>query len=189
MALFCGCLSKPSLVREAFTFATPPVSNAPARTGPVVSIGKISVAAPFDAQALTYRTGNDSYERDPYAGFLVLPEESLAEPVRAYLRNSGDFSAVTESGSSQSSDITLEISVPQLYGDFRDHSHPLAVLRMQFVAFKSVRGKPGKVVFQRDYSANIPLRARTAAALMAGWNEALKQIVTEAATDLKSALK
>ena len=191
MALLAGCLSRPSLVKESFTFASPVVSNAaPAETGPVVSITRISVAAPFDTEALTYRTGSDSYERDPYAGFLVLPEESLAEPVRGYLRNSGCFRAVTEAGSAQASDIGLEISVPQLYGDFRDRSHPAAVLRMRFVAVgKNIRGKRGTVLLQKDYSRAIPLRARTAATLVAGWNEALKQIVSEAASDLKATLK
>ena len=189
VAAVTGCLSRPSLVKESFAFAIPPASNAPAEMGRVIGIRQISVAAPFDTQPLTYRTGNDSYERDSYAGFLVSPEQSLAEPVRAYLRNSGYFSMVTEPRSAQTPDVEFEISVPQLYGDFRDHSHPTAVLRMRFLAFENARGKPGKVLLQKDYSRNIPLSARTAAALVTSWNTALEQVVSEAAADLKAALR
>ncbi|HXT11499.1 MAG TPA: ABC-type transport auxiliary lipoprotein family protein [Candidatus Angelobacter sp.] len=183
-----GCLSRPNLVKETFAFSSPKASTAETNEGPVIGIRQISVAPQFDGQSFTYRTGELSYERDPYAGFLVSPEESLAEPLREELRNSGAFRAVTEPDSQLKPDVELEISVPQLYGDFRDKARPVAVLQMRFLATKNTGGKP-KVLLQKDYVRKIPLSARTAAALMAGWNQALQQITTDAANDLKAAVK
>lgn len=179
--LLGGCLSRPSLVKESFAFAIPPAPNATTTSGPVLGIRRIFVAPPFDSQSLTYRTGANSYERDPYAGFLASPDDSLAEPLRDYLRNSGLFRAVTEPDSNLTPNLELEVTVSQLYGDFRNRSQPTARFEMRLLAFKHGSTSP---VLQKDYTRNIPLQARTAAALVAGWNEALNQIITEAAQDL-----
>lgn len=184
--LFGGCLSRPSLSRETFAFSTPPESNAIATNGPVLGIRRIFVASPFDLEALTYRTGEFSYERDPYAAFLASPEESLAEPIRGYLRASGYFRAVPEPDSALKPDIELEVTVTELYGDFRGRAHPVARLQMRFVATQS---GGAKVLLEKVYSRDIPLQARTAAAVVKGWNEALKQITTEAAQDLNQAMQ
>jgi len=146
------------------------------------------VAAPFDSQSFIYRTGEFSYERDPYAGFLVPPEESLAEPLRGYLRNSSLFREVTEPGSAIAPDILGEISVTQLYGDFRDRSQPAAVIAMHLTFSRAPPGAPGKVFFEKDYSLRVPLHARTAPALMAGWNTALTEIVAQVCKDLRAEL-
>jgi hypothetical protein len=37
------------------------------------------------------------------------------------------------------------------------------------------------MISQKSYHQRIPLKARTAAALMAGWNEALRRIMDQAA--------
>lgn len=186
--LLGGCLSRPSLVKETFAFATPAATQNTSGEGPVLDIRQIFIAPQFDNQSFTYRTGEFSYERDPYAGFLVAPEESLAEPIRAYFRNSGLFRVVAEPDSHLKADIEMEISVPQLYGDFHDRTHPIAVLEMHFMATTSTNGSPN-VLLQKDYTEKIPLHARTAAALMAGWNEALQRITAHAATDLKAVVK
>ncbi|EEF57775.1 conserved hypothetical protein, partial [Pedosphaera parvula Ellin514] len=71
-----------------------------------------------------------------------------------------------------------------LYGDFRDRVHPLAVLEMRFLVFKKAGRNRGDVVFQKTYFRRIPLKARTAAATVAGWNEALQEIMKEFTADL-----
>lgn len=180
-SLLSGCLSKPGLVPQSFTFATPP--TAPAQTNStqgVLAVHRLSVAAPYSGQAFIYRTGASAYEQDPYAQFLVPPDESLAEPVRAYLRNSGRFQDVTQPGSSLRPDILLEIFVTELYGDFRNRAAPAAVLSMDFV-FLPGRSREG-VLARKTFTRRVPLKARTASALMAGWNEALKDILMQAAS-------
>lgn len=188
-----GCLSRPDLVRESFAFEMPPVSMPPtsenrSASGPTVGVRRISVASPFDSQELTYRTGVFSFERDPYAQFLASPDQILVAPVCQYLRKSGIFSGVAEPDSVVAAEVELEIAVLQLYGDFQDRAHPMAVLQMRFLAYKNGSASTN-VLLQKEYIRNIPLQARTAAAVMAGWNEALKQIVTEAAGDVGTIAK
>ena len=106
-------------------------------------------------------------------------------PVRGWLRDSGNFSAVTEAGSALKPDTLVEISVSRLVGDFRPPGHPGAVLMMQFVFFDAPNGVPGRVIFQKDYSRRIQLDAPTAAALMDGWNVALAEVLAEVSTDFR----
>jgi len=180
--LFAGCLSRPALTRQLFTFATPATrSSAGPKNGRVLAIRHISVAAPFAGQSFVYRTGELAYEQDPYAQFLVVPEENLQEPLRGYLLNSGQFEAVTEPGSALKPTLLVEISVPQLYGDFLNRTEPAAVLEISFTFFGAPNGLPDKMISQKSYHQRIPLKARTAAALMAGWNEALRRIMDQAA--------
>jgi hypothetical protein len=47
----------------------------------------------------------------------------------------------------------------------------------------AVNGIPGKVIFEQEYSQNVPLNAPSAVALMEGWNHALAEILTEVSSD------
>ncbi len=184
--LLNGCLSRPGLVSQSFGFSSPPVASAALpEKGPVLAVRRILVAAPFDNQSFVYRTGEVSYERDPYAGFLVPPAVSLDEPLQNYFRLSGLFRTVTEPGSALQPDLFVEISVRQLCGDFRNRAHPAAVLEIQFAFFQSSRGTPGTLLLEKNYSERVPLKARTAQGVMEGWNIALKEIVGRVVADLK----
>lgn len=188
-ALLSGCLSRPSpgLNKQSFSFSIPPAPSAPPPAhGRVLAIRQLRIAAPFDSQSFLYRIGEFSYEHDPYAQFLVPPAGSLMAPIRGYFRESGLFSAVVELGSALQPNTLVEISLSQLYGDFRNHAAPAAVLSMRFAFFDATNGLPGKLLFQKDYARRIPIKARTAAALMAGWNEALAQIMKDVNADLKA---
>ena len=181
-----GCISRPALTRQTFAFSAPPIFSTNAVAGGhALGIRKLQIAAPFDDRSFVYRTGEFSYVRDPYVGFLESPAEELLAPMRGWLRDSGSFSAVLEAGSALKPDTLVEISVSQLFGDFRQPAHPAAVLTIRFVFFDAPNGVPGKVVLQQAYSRSVPLVAPTAAALMAGWNRALVEILTEVSSDFR----
>jgi len=179
-----GCLSRPGMNKQTFAFSIPAIAatNVVA-SDRVLGIRSLQIAAPFDGRSLVYRTGEFSYVRDPYAEFLESPEEELRAPVREWFRDKGDFNAVEEAGSASKPDTLVEISVSQLFGDFRQPEHPAAILTIRFVFFDTVNGIPGKVIFEQEYSQNVPLNAPTAAALMEGWNHAFAEILTEVSSD------
>ena len=184
--LLSGCLSRPSLVKQSFTLSCPTMtSSAATTTNRVLAIKRLMIAAPFDDQSLVYRTGEFSYERDPYAEFLVPPAETLAVAICGYFRDSGVFNAVTEPGSAFKPDILVEISIDQLYGDFRGRADATAVLAMRFIFFDASAGMPGKVLLQKGSSRHIHVKARNAASLVEGWNEGLKQVLDEMSANLK----
>ncbi len=113
---------------------------------------------------------------------MVHPAEALISPIETWFRQSGGFSTVVETGSALKPDTLVEIQVLQLYGDFRPSEPPAAVMAMRFVFFSEI-SSPGKPVLQQEYTQRIPLKARTAAALIEGWNQALSQILDSATQD------
>lgn len=187
-AAFClltGCLQRPHLDQQSFLLAPPPPA-APmiAQGGRVLRIRSLQVAAPFEGRSLVYRTGDFSYDRDPYAQFMVRPADGLALAVSAWFRESGAFSAVVEAGSAFKPNTLVEIQVVQLYGDFRPPENAGAVMAMRFVFFDAPNGVAGKCFFQQEYSRDIPLKTRSPAALIEGWNQALAQILNAVAQDV-----
>jgi hypothetical protein len=148
-----------------------------------LGIRSLQIAAPFEGGSLVYRTGEFSYERDPYAEFLESPDQELIAPLREGLLKGSGFSAVVDAGSMLKPAILVEISVSQFFGDLRQPEHPAAVMAVQFVFFDATNGLPGKIIFLKEYSCNIPLDEPTAAGLMAGWNEALTEILAEVSSD------
>jgi uncharacterized lipoprotein YmbA len=181
-----GCLSRPALNKQTFAFGAPMIAAtnvvASAR---MLGIRNLQIAAPFEGRSFVYRTGEFSYVRDPYAEFLESPAEELMAPLRGWLRGNGDFSAVVEAGSALKPDTLVEVSVSQLFGDFRQPERPAAILTMQFVFFDATNGVPGKAIFQQEYSRNIPLGAPTASALMDGWERALSEILAQVSSDFR----
>jgi ABC-type uncharacterized transport system auxiliary subunit len=184
VCLLTGCLARPHLDQQSFIFAPPPPSAAKTAPGSrVLGIRTLQVAAAFESRAFVCRTGEFSYESDPYAEFKIPPAEALVSPICGWVRNAGVFSAVTEAGSALKADTLVEIHVSQLYGDFRPAQQATAVLAMRFVFFDAPHGNPGKVILQQEYTRAIPLKARTAAALIESWNQALAQILESAMQD------
>lgn len=170
--------------KQTFAFSAPAIAGTNVvASDRVLGIRNLQIAAPFEGRPLVYRTGEFSYVRDPYAEFLESPAEELMVPVRGGLRGSGNFNAVVESGSALKPDTLVEISVSQLFGDFRQPEHPSAILTMRFVFFDAPNGVPENEILEQEYSRSIPLSAPTSAALMEGWNQALVEILTEVSSD------
>jgi hypothetical protein len=133
----------------------------------------------FQSRSFTYRTGENSYEQDPYASFLVPPERALAEPIRAWMRAGGAFGRVVEPGSSITPTLFVEASVNELYGDFRKPSQPVGRMAIHFTCYEAADGEPRQIVFDRFCSHETPLARKTPSALMAAWDAALREIMNE----------
>jgi hypothetical protein len=101
------------------------------------------------------------------------------------LRRDGGFGAVVEAGGALKPNTLVEINVTQLFGDFRQSKSPTAILTMRFVFFDARNGIPGTAILQQEYSRSITLKSASAAALVQGWNQALGEILTEAASDVR----
>lgn len=176
---FCGCASGPNWKRQAFAFsvpADPPTTNAIEK---IAGLSRVSVSPIFQSRSFTYRTGENSYEQDPYAAFLIPPERALAESIRAWMRAGGAFGKVTEPGSGLSPTLVLEASVDVLYGDFRKPSQPVGTMGIHFVCFEVQDGALRRLVLDTYCSRETPLARKTPAALMAAWDADLRQIMNE----------
>ena len=181
-----GCLSRPALNRQTFAFTAPEMTPTNVATARVLGIRNLEIAAPFEGRPLVYRTGDNAYERDPYAEFLDTPAESLLVTIREWLRDNGSFAFVVGPRSSLKPDTFVEISVTRLYGDFRKPQQAAAVLSMRFLFFDAPNAIPGRVLLEREYARSIALKSATPPALMEGWKQALTQILTQVTYDLRS---
>ena len=182
--LLCGCASRAPWKKEAFALTAPSGETGSAAHTNVLSLHRVTVSPLFDGQPLVYRTGEDSYERDPYAEFLVPPNRMLEQCLRNGLRNGHAFADVPDPGGSPKSSCSMDVSVSQLYGDFRQPEKPFAVLQLRFLLHSTEPANRGRVLWQRELSKRLPLAHRTPAALVAGWNAGLRQIMEEVNTEL-----
>jgi ABC-type uncharacterized transport system auxiliary subunit len=184
---FGGCLSRSSMKIETFAFGTLAMTETNSATGGrILSIRSLQIDPPFDGRSLVYRTGEFSYERDPYAQFLSPPADALTTPIIEMLRNDGRFSEVIRPGSAVRPNTLAEININELYGDIRKPGSPNAVLAMQVIFMNATNGLPSNVILQKSYSRRISMKSATPAALMEGWNQALVEIFADVASDLRS---
>ena len=189
LLVLAGCLSRPALVHQTFALQSPPATGVAVVKGDhVLALRMVEVSPLFRDRSLVYRTGPDSYELDPYAGFLVPPGRALAIPLGACLRNSGTFKNVVEVESPLATDTFLEVHVDELYGDFRQPGRPAAVLSLRLLLFRDVKGGESELLLQKQYSRSIPISQNTAVAVVAGWDKALAEIMAEANSDLATAM-
>lgn len=179
-----ACTSRPSLVRERFAFPPADPGAADPATGPALSVPPAEVAAAFDRVSFVYRTGETSYETDPYAQLLASPRDLVADALRDRLRATGRFRLVTARRAPEAAGLVLAVEVRSMHGDFRDRSAPAAVLSLRATAFRAGEEAPA---LSKGYEKRVPIPARRPEALVAGWDAALSGIAGEVVADLAAA--
>ncbi|MGD9897263.1 MAG: hypothetical protein AB7T14_09360 [Candidatus Methylacidiphilaceae bacterium] len=178
-----GCISRPvRLSPETYAF-TPVSPSSPqgSEAQPILVLRSVRVVPAFSGQEFVYRAADHRYERDPYARFLSPPGLLIRSTASDLLQETGLFQLVATGASSLLTHSFAEISVRQLYGDFRPDRKPAAAISLRFLVVQSPRGIP---FWERTIARRIPLRERSASALMEGWNTGLRQILLEAAPPL-----
>jgi len=188
MAALCGCASGPRWRRHAFAFSLPADPAATNATEKITGLSRVSISPTFQSRSFTYRTGENSYEQDPYAGFLIAPERALAESIRAWMRAGGLFGRVVEPGSGMTPTFMVEVSINELYGDFRNPSKPVATMGLHVMCYEMQDSIPRRVVFEKLCSRETPLARKTPGALMAAWDTDLREIMKEINSEYAKAL-
>jgi hypothetical protein len=83
--------------------------------------------------------------------------------------------------------LVAEISVDQLCGDFRKPSQAVGVMEVHFTIYQNKDGTPGRVVLDKVFAQETPLTQRTPSALMAAWDNDLRQILEAVSSDYAKA--
>jgi len=178
-AILCGCASSPPWPRQTFAFSLPSDPPATISNTNLVSLHRLSISPLFQSRSFTYRTAENSYVKDPYAGFLIPPEQALTESVRAWMRASNAFGSVVEPGSGLTPTLVAEMSINEIYGDFRKASQPVGTMELRFVLYDVKEGDPRRIVLDKVCTRETPLAKKTPDALMAAWNTDLREIMEE----------
>jgi uncharacterized lipoprotein YmbA len=178
-SLLGGCASGPNWTRRVYSFslaADPPITNA---ANNVVVLNRVGISPLFQSRSFTYRTGENSYEQDPYAGFMISPERALGEAIRASMRAGGIFGRVVEPGSSLTPTLAAEVFVTELDGDFRNPKQPVGRMEIHFLCYAVKDGTPGRIVLDKVYAHEAPLSAKAPGALVSAWDVDLREIMQE----------
>ncbi len=93
------------------------------------------------------------------------------------------FSTVIGATDPSRADWLLEGRINELYGDIREGGAPKSVLAISFTLFDD-RSAGLETAFKKTYEVSVPADRTSAAAILAAWNEALRQILTELEGDL-----
>jgi ABC-type uncharacterized transport system auxiliary subunit len=188
--LSTACASKLARTPQSFTLdpPAPRVTPAPGATR-VLSLRPAEANPTYAGVELVYRVGEHAIERDPYASFAVPPAWMLTAALRGYLRDADFVRDVVVPGEGVPIDAEIEPAIVELAGDFTHEAEPAAVMTLHFRVLAPVAGSAtGKEILLKNYSRRRPLSKRTAAAMVAAWNEALGEIMADFLGDLKSAL-
>jgi cholesterol transport system auxiliary component len=153
----------------------------------ILRVRPATVVPPFDESGFVYRDGELLYETDYYNQFLVPPRTLLGQATRQWLDRSGLFHAVLDPSSRVSPTHTLETSLTELYGDYRNPSAPEAVLGMHFHLLQETPAGP-QIQFHRAYRETEPLAEAGAPGLAKAWSRALERILTAFEADLAGLL-
>jgi hypothetical protein len=157
LALGTGCLSRPALVRE--TFLLPACPRPESRPPPPPTRSNcVNWTRPSRSRAnrLLYRTGNFSYEMDPYAEFMVPPARMLRRPLSTHFRGAG--MDLVDPGSPRRPTRQLEIVLTELYGDFRAGPSPAAVVTVHVTLSETAPTAVARVLLDKTYTQTRPGR-------------------------------
>ncbi len=160
----------------------------PRATDDVLRVVTFSVSPQYEGKDFVYRKGEVVYESDFYNEFLISPSDMFSEEVKQWVARAGLFGQIADLSSYNEPTFFLGGTVTALYGDFRDVSAPKAIMEIEFLLTHDISAK-GEVAFQNRYHREIPLDGASPQALVKGWNEALRQILTELEEDLQDCLK
>lgn len=186
LVLMAGCVSieRSYPEKHRFTLDVSGLGN-DSRTNReiVLRVARFRVSPRYEGKSFVYRKGGLNYESDYYNEFLVSPASLVTEEVRQDLARSGLFQHVVDPGSQLDFTHSLEGTVSELYGDYRDAGAPKAALEMEFLLVGAASTHPD-IVFQKKYRREVTIIKRSPEALVTGWNEALRQIMVDLRGDL-----
>jgi len=184
-AALCGCGSEPVWKSQSFAFALPADPPATGSKTNVVALRRVTISPLFQSRSFTYRTAENTYEHDPYAGFFVPPGRALEQPICAWLRAGGAFGCVLEPGSGLNPSLVAEVWVNALYGDFRKAAQPAGALEIHFMLYELNRDGTGRVLMDKVCASRTPMARAAPAALAAAWDADLRAIMAEINSELK----
>jgi cholesterol transport system auxiliary component len=187
--LGCGFSERPALVRQTYLLQAKPPTQ-PLTTAPRAASLKLSrfvVAAAFGSTALSYRQTDARYVSDFYFEYFVAPAPMLTDAATVWLAAAGIFRDVFPPSASPEGDFLLEGFVSELYGDFRDESHPAATITAKFFLSDN-RSTTGIPIWQREYTQRVALRDRAPEAVATGLSAAWTAMLADLGRDL-AALK
>jgi cholesterol transport system auxiliary component len=184
-----GCIQLAKNFPEKQSYAlevTRPGGPSVAAPDAILRVRRFAAAPQFEGRGLVYRTGEWQYESDFYHEWFIAPSALVTHQVQRWLTSSGLFRHVLDPASALEETQSLEGTIAELYGDYRDATAPKAVLVIR-VRLSSETAGASRIVFDQDYRQAVTVPDESPGALVRAWNEELQAILTELEADLRKA--
>lgn len=186
--LLTGCLTQARPQKNSFALdARPPERQIDAAGRRTLLVGTVSVAPGLDNRALVYRVGPSQFETDFYNEFMAPPARLLADQISRYLDAANRRLRVVKSAGLVLADFGLETHLETMHGDFTVEP-PQAVVSLRFT-LNDLRRTPTGVLLDKTYRREVPMAAKTPAAMVAALNEGLRDILSEFNGDVERRLR
>ena len=180
----CVNLRRDYPIRTFYVLAAKPDTvHPPAEDGPVVQVQLFRASPGFSSSEFVYQTGESIFESDSYHAFFTLPSDQIRALTSQWIQDSGRARAVLDRSSRLRPTNVIEGNLVALYGDFRDEENPRAVIEIEYLVMDISPIEP-TIIFSHSYQQSVPLEEATAEALVMGWNEGLKKILTSFIKDI-----
>lgn len=170
-----GCISAKYVEQNQYLLSikTLPEKKA-AQNQCTLFVEHVAALAPFDQLDFLYRIKSGQYLTDYYNGFLVSPTEQLKPLLANYLMALGKFNLDTTEPLTAPN--KLQVQVLEFYADYRDNTHPKAVISLRFNLTKLENDK-SIVLFDQVLSAKVALKEKNTNSLLSAWNVGLQDIL------------
>lgn len=153
----------------------------------VLKVRKFRVSPAFEGKELVYRTSDGRYEGDFYNEWFVPPNALITQQIVNWLTRAGLFQYVMDSSGPLPATHMLEGTLTALYGDYRA-TPAKAVLAVQFFLLHEASSQ-AEVLWHQEYRKEVDVMDQKPEALLSGWNEALRRILSEVEEDLARTLR
>ena len=156
-------------------------------TDDILKINSAEIASQFSDVNFIYRTSNVDYANDYYNVFTSAPNDQIDQLTTKYLSSSHLFKFVSATTNQIKPTYILHTNIHELYADYRDSSHPKAVITIQFTLLKP--NHKTHLLFNKTYSESISLRDKNSTSLVSAWNVGLQKILTRLSWNLRGLLE
>jgi uncharacterized lipoprotein YmbA len=186
LALLVGCVSQSAPKKLRYVIGPErPGASASAVASDVLRIERVLVSPLYEHKGFVYRTGDATLAADFYNEFFASPGVLVREATGDWLAASGLFETVVSTNVTERADWLLELRVDKLYGDTRGAARSVVAIEYSLVDLSS--GQP-ESSFRKRYAVERPAADSSAAGIVAGWNDALAEILTSFEADLRAHL-
>ena len=149
-----------------------------------LKIERADVNPAYMHRDFNYRIGTDEFISDYYNQFYRPVGALISSELYKWLSNSALFRDVLPVNTLLlDAKYLLDSKVVDIYGDYRNPEDPRAVLNMQFFLIDESTDTP-EITYTNVYNQSVSISSRTPGALVDGWNQALKNILTDFEKDL-----
>ena len=170
-----ACVSNTYLAKQQYMLqAHNPVIIATKPVDANLTVEPMLASPPYDNVQFIYRLKNSEYRNDYYHIFMTEPTTQTTAALAQFLQNANLFLNVNSADMTLPANYDLKTQLTALYADYTDHTHPKAVMEIQFILLEG-----NQIVLHTLLTAYSPLATKSTTALISAWNKDLTIILTK----------